>query len=278
MKGENKLKTLHLIHILDQKLIELLKSLTDEEWATQTVAKLWKVKDVAAHLLDGNIRGISASRDRFFGEGAVDFHSYQDLVAYINQLNLSWTKAACRISPKLLTELLEWTGKEYLGHLKTLNPTDNAVFSVAWAGEHVSQNQFHIAREYTEKFLHQQQIRDAVGKHGIMTKELYYPFIDTLMHALPHCFKDVTADRGTVVSIKVTSEIGGQWNITQSENGWKLSEVAGTQSDSVLNIDPQTAWKLFSKSWGPEQVIEKVEIIGDRVLGEQTLKMVGVMA
>jgi len=44
------LQTQHLFKVLDEKLMELLPSLTQEEWNAQTVAKLWKVKDVAAHL------------------------------------------------------------------------------------------------------------------------------------------------------------------------------------------------------------------------------------
>lgn len=66
MANKIKIETLHLFSILDRKLIELLKSLTLEEWNSQTVAKLWKVKDVASHLLDGNLRGISTSRDNYF--------------------------------------------------------------------------------------------------------------------------------------------------------------------------------------------------------------------
>lgn len=46
------LHLVHLLPILNEKLYELFESLTEEEWHTQTIAKLWLVKDVAAHLLD----------------------------------------------------------------------------------------------------------------------------------------------------------------------------------------------------------------------------------
>ena len=54
MNNELPIDTLPLFSLLDKKLIELLRSLTAEEWNAPTVAKLWKVKDVASHLLDGN--------------------------------------------------------------------------------------------------------------------------------------------------------------------------------------------------------------------------------
>lgn len=279
MNKEVEIETLHQFPILDKMLIELLSSLTDEEWDTQTVAKLWKVKDVASHLLDGNLRALSISRDGYFGDKPENINSYNDLVAYLNGLNMSWTNATKRVSPKVLTALLETTGKEYTEHLNTLEPFDDAVFSVAWAGQDTSPNWFHIAREYTEKFLHQQQIRDAVRKPGIMTKELFYPFIDTLMYAFPYTFATVSAESGTVVSLEITTEIGGVWSIVKKDEGWVLdkNENINAHYSSVI-IDPDTAWKLFSKSWKPEDVKDKVKISGDKKLGERVLEIVAVMA
>lgn len=278
MSRDKKIETLHLFHILDEKLMELLQSLTADEWDMQTVAKRWKVKDVAAHLLDGNLRGLSISRDAYYGEKPENINSYQELVDFLNQLNMSWTNATKRLSPQVLTDLLESTGRAYYEHLKSLSPFDEAVFSVAWAGQETSHNWFHIAREYTEKFLHQQQIRDAVGKPGIMTRELFYPFIDTFMFAFPHTFKEVEAESGTVVSIEVTTGIGGIWSIIKTENDWNLDKSNNLQASAKLLIDPETAWKLFSKSWRPEQVIDKVKMDGDSNLAIQALNLVAVMA
>jgi hypothetical protein len=42
--------------------------------------------------------------------------------------------------------------------------------------------------------------------------------------------------------------------------------------------DRQTAWKLFSKSWKPEQVIDKIKITGNFTLAQQVLNIVAVMA
>ncbi|MFD2581435.1 maleylpyruvate isomerase N-terminal domain-containing protein [Pedobacter vanadiisoli] len=271
-------KILDLITVLDEKLIALLKSLTNEEWNNQTIAKLWKVKDVAAHLIDGNLRGLSFSRDKYFGEQAHQINSYEDLVSFLNSLNMTWVNAAKRLSPQILTELLAITGKEYIEHLKELNPFDEAIFPVAWAGQEISPNWFHIAREYTEKFLHQQQIRDAVNKPGIMTKELYYLFIDICMYALPHTFDKVKAEEGTTISLIVSTDIGGQWNITMKEGNCVLSRGKIQASHSTVTIDPHTAWKLFSKSWKPEVVVNKVEITGDKALGIKALQMISVMA
>ncbi|MEJ7644866.1 MAG: maleylpyruvate isomerase N-terminal domain-containing protein [Chryseolinea sp.] len=278
MEKQIAIETLHLFPVLDRMLVELLSSLTPEHWHAQTVARLWKVKDVAAHLLDGNLRGLSTSRDRYFGEHPSDIGSYDQLVAYLNDLNLSWTNAARRVSPHVLISLLESTGKEYSAHLQSLDPFANAIFSVAWAGQKTSTNWFHIAREYTEKFLHQQQIRDAVGKPGIMTRELYYPFLDTLMYALPFTFKNVEAEVGTTVSVKVTGEGGGQWNIVRDEREWKAAKEVTRTPNALVTVRANMAWKLFSKSRRPADVGAELEITGDDRLGSQALEMVAVMA
>jgi hypothetical protein len=272
------IKTAHLFPKLDKLLINLLKSLSDEEWNYPTIAKNWQVKDIVSHLLDGNVKTLSISRDKYFSEIRSNINSYNDLVTYINEQNMNWTLATKKMSPQLLIELLESTGKQFCNHISTLDPFEKAVFSVAWAGENTSKNWFHIAREYSEKFLHQQQIREAVGKQALFTKELYYPFINTFMHALPFTYRNVDADPGTIVTVKINTTIGGKWNIIKTKKGWNFLNSTKKKSNSIIIINPQIAWKLFSKGISTEQAIDKVEIIGNISLGKKTLEMISVMA
>jgi len=272
------IKVLHLFPVLDAHLIQLLRSLTESEWQQQTIAAKWTVKDVAAHLLDGNLRTLSIIRDRYLGEQPENLGTYRDLVSFLNELNASWTKAARRLSPRVITELLEITGKEHHEVLSSLDPWEDAVFSVAWAGEEISKNWFHIAREYTEKWIHQQQIRDAVGRPGLMEKDLFYPFIDTFMCALPQTYRYVDATIGTSVMVRVTGDSGGEWHINKTEEGWVLRHTTRVAPNAVVTIDPDTAWRLFSKGISPEEALEKVRIEGAEELGKVALGMVAVMA
>ncbi|MBC7935717.1 MAG: maleylpyruvate isomerase N-terminal domain-containing protein [Rhizobacter sp.] len=259
-------------------LIKLLSSLTEEQWQSATIARLWTVKDIAAHLLDGNIRTLSISRDQYFGEKPGNINSYADLVAYLNKLNHDWTTAASRLSPKLLIQLLENTGKQYAKHLNTLQPFDDAVFSVAWAGHDVSPNWFHIAREYTEKFLHQQQIRDAVGNQALFTKKLYKPFLETFMQALPYTYRNVEAANGTIVSVTVTGKAGGKWYIINNGKGWELIKKIKQSPAAIVRIDAYDAWQVFSKGITPLEAESRVKISGDAGLAKVALGMIAVMA
>ena len=78
--------TLPLFPALDRLLLELLRSLTPADWQRPTLARQWTVKDVAAHLLDGNLRTLSMLRDGHFGPAPADT-SYVGLVVHLNRLN-----------------------------------------------------------------------------------------------------------------------------------------------------------------------------------------------
>lgn len=279
MKPVEPIFTSHLFPVLDEKLLKLLRSLSLQDWERQTVAPLWKVKDVAAHLLDGNIRTLSMFRDHYFGEKPENIDTYQDLVVYLNRLNADWVWAMKRVSPKVLIELLEFTGKEYSMLMRTLNPFDTALFSVAWAGENISENWFHIAREYTEKYHHQQQIRMVFGQEDILyQKELYFPYLDTSLRALPHHYREIEADEGEVIQVTVIGESGGDWYLYRSENKWILVTDCQRLPSCTITIEPKIAWKLFTKGIKPEEAKSFIHIAGNEWYGNKIFDMLAVMA
>jgi Mycothiol maleylpyruvate isomerase N-terminal domain len=268
--------TLHLFLPLDQKLIELLKSLSSADWNKKTVASLWIVKDVVAHLLDGNIRTLAAAQN-YTGDPPDSISSYQGLVEYLNRLNADWVKAMKRVSPNSLIELLEVTQKPCIEYYYSLDLWATARFAVSWAGEQESKNWFHIAREYTERWHHQQQIRDAVHKQGIMDRKFFFPLIQTFMEALPHTYQNIQAEDGTSISVTVTGEVGGEWKIKRERLRWTFSDDPG-EIATKIELDPDTSWKLFTNALKKEEAAEKVKISGNQELGLPLLKMLSVMA
>ena len=272
------IETVHLFPELDRQLLSLLRSLKPEDWRRPTIARKWTVKDIAAHLLDGNLRSLSIARDGHLVPPNRDLETYQDLLVYLNELNASWTKAFERVSPALLIELLDITGKQYCDYLKSLDPNGQAIFAVAWAGETQSKNWFHIAREYTEKWHHQKQIRDAVGINGLMTRELFYPFIDTLMMGMPHNLRDFSLPEDSSIRIAIDSEIGGDWLFTRKQDRWVRNRDGHTNVNASVTIQPEDAWKLFTKGKRPEDLQENLQISGDRKLVFAALSMIAVMA
>jgi len=279
MKPVEPIFTSHLFPLLDEKLLEILRSLSPQDWERQTIAPLWKVKDVAAHLLDGNMRALSMLRDNYFGEKPENIDTYPDLVGYLNRLNADWVNAMQRVSPKVLIELLEITGKEYSMLMNTLNPFEKALFSVAWAGESESENWFHIAREYTEKYHHQQQIRLAVGKEEVLLKkELYFPFLDTSLRALPHHYREVNAEVGDVIQVTISGESGGDWYLYRNEEKWILVTECELVPICHIRIPPEIAWRLFTKGISREEAEPLINIDGEKSYGSRIIDMLAVMA
>ncbi len=264
---------------LHGELLALLKNLSEQDWNRPTAAGAWTVKDIAAHLLDTDIRRLSYQRDRLARvPPETPIENYRDLVNLLNQLNADWVKAAKRISPKLLIDFLAVTGKQVCEFFKSLDPFAQAIFSVAWAGEETSPNWFDVAREYTEKWHHQQQIRDAVGGQGLTNRKWLFPVLDTFLRGLPHTYRETTADEGARIGFTVTGEAGGEWTLSREGGAWRLYAGDCDEANCRVRMDQDTAWRLLTKGLSREEAAARVEFNGDATLGAPVLGMLAVMA
>ncbi len=279
MKTEGLLDTVALLPILDKKLIQLLRSLGPDDWQKPTLAGNWTVKDIAGHLLDGNIRTLSMLRDGYFGAPAPVINSYQDLVGYLNDLNAEWVASMRRVSPAMLIDLLENSGREYSEYLATLDLHAKAAFSVAWAGEQESENWFHIAREYTEKWHHQQQIRVAVGEEqALFTKALFQPYLETSLRALPYHYRTLREPTGTTLKFLIRGETEYVVFLRRGEESWQLLSSYEGEPDSTVEVGQEIIWRIFSKGISPSEAKKYVHITGNVEAGSTILNMLAVMA
>jgi len=278
MNKPEKIDVVNLMAQIDELLFEFLEGLSFNDWEKQTIAPKWSVKDVAVHLLDGNLRSLSMLRDGYYGEKPENINSYQNLLDFLNGLNEDWVKATKRLSPKVIIDLLKTSGKEYCDYLATLNPDDKSEFSVAWAGENESKNWFHIAREYTEKWHHQQQIRLAIGSEQELLKEKwYFPYLDTSVRALPHNYRNVEGKDKDLVKFTFLGEATKSWFLYY-DSGWELLANTNQEPVSEVKIRDDYAWRIFTKGISKQEAIANSEIIGKQELGLKIFDMIAVMA
>jgi len=268
--------TAHLFPKLEGMLIELLRSLTPQDWEKQTVAPKWKVKDVAAHLLDTQLRRLSAARDRHTTE-TPKITSHADLLSLINSLNAEGVKKYRQLSPDELTSRMEAASRECAEYHQSLDPFAPAMFSVSWAGEEESANWFDTAREFTERWHHQQQIRLAVEKPGIMTRELYFPVLDCFMRALPHAYRAVPGKPGALAQFNISGECGGSWYLFKDIETWKLVSSATGEKVSETAIPQEIAWRIFTKGIAREEAKAQVRVTGDAEIGLHILGVVSIV-
>lgn len=266
-----------LLRKVDEELIKLLGSLTTDEWNLPTVAPQWRVRDIAAHLLDTPLRKLSMVRDQCFVE-AVEIRSPQDVVALVNRLNREGAAVFRRLSPPVLIDLMRTVCRQSADFHESLDPFAPAVFNVSWAGEETSLNWFDTARELTERWHHQQQIRLATNRPGIMTPELYFPVLDCFARGLPHVLRDLERPMGTTLVLEIRGECGGLWLPSRNEGTWRFVRSTVVEPAARVSIPEQIAWRVFTRGISRDAALAQSQISGDLELGQRALHLTAIVA
>ena len=275
--GSDPILCAHLLRRVDEKLIELLRSLPANEWDAQTVAPRWQVRDVAAHLLDTVLRKLSLVRDSWYVEN-VEIRSPPDVAMLVNRLNEEGVKVYRRLSPPVLIDMMKMACEQSASFHESLNPFAPAAFGVSWAGESMSLNWFDTARELTERWHHQQQIRLATQRPGIMTPELYHPVLDCFLRGLPHLYRNIEAPSGTVLVVEIAGECGGQWFLSRASDNWELVKNPAAEPAARVRIPQEIAWRVFTKGIDHDSAAAEIKFTGDSQLGSLVLELTAVVA
>jgi uncharacterized protein (TIGR03083 family) len=259
-----------------ESLLDLLRDLSDADWRQPTICAGWSVKDVTLHLLGGEIGNLSRRRDGHAMEGA-SINNWQELVAAINDWNERWVQASRRISPRLLVDLLELTGRQMCDYFSTLDPYALGG-SVSWAGPQPAPLWLDIACEYTERWHHQQHIREAVGHPGLNQPRYIAPALATFVWALPQAYRLVHAAENTCLTLTITGVAGGRWSIVRQGEEWRLYQGAPDRPVAEVQLDAQLAWRLFTHGLSPDAARPQMAVLGDQRLGWKILYMVSIIA
>jgi uncharacterized protein (TIGR03083 family) len=282
-------------------LIDTLASFTREQWDAPTVCAGWSVKDIAAHVVADDLNAVSGGRD---GYGEWFSGPWEELLTFINNRNEQWVEAMRRVSPQLVVELLRFSGARAFAHYRSRdleaigNPVD-------WAGPQPAPVWLHIAREYTERWLHSQQIYDALGVTRAKEPRLFAPVLDTFVRALPHTYRHTDAPPGTHIRFTITGPAGGTWSLVRGEgpnhgdteaqksrversrdvpqapppaSPWALYAAIETPPAATVTLDQETAWRLLTRGIDPATAREHTTIEGDDALGEVALSTVSIIA
>jgi uncharacterized protein (TIGR03083 family) len=271
------IETRHLFREINAGLLDLCASFSPDDWAKPTIHPDRNVKDLVAHLLDGSLRRLAIQRDGHFLQ-APDLRSFSDMVAFVQQLNREWIIAAKRLSPRVIVDLMMRADEEVAALFSSLEPQSPSAFGVAWAGEEWSESWFDMAREYTEKWHHQQQIRDAVGRPGFKERRFLHPVLDTFLRGAPHAYRDLRAADGTMVEIVISGEGGGKWQLVCDGDRWMLVTDCPNEPTTSVEIEADSAWRLWTKGLDGQTVRAKANIRGDQSLAAPLFSMVTIMA
>jgi uncharacterized protein (TIGR03083 family) len=257
-------------------LLELLDEFTVEDWTRPTVHPQRNVKDLTAHLLQGSLWRVSTLRDGYRPAEAPSA-TREELVRAIQRRNREFMAALRPASPALLRELLARYDAELLGLFSGLEPEAPGL-GVVWAGEWVSPNWFDVAREYTEKWHHQQQLRDATGRRPLTDPSLFVPALETFARALPFAYRNLAKPVGSSIAVSLGPPAGIGWTLRREPSAWVLYAGVDEGAPTSIDLDPDLAWRLWTKGIPPALAKSGVQIAGDPADAEPLLTFVAVMA
>ena len=266
---------------LQEALLGVLHGLPAGAWDLPTPSTRWRVREIAAHILDGQLRRISAQRDGHAPPPpAAPIRGHDDLVLYLNDLNARFVETSRRLSPRVLIELLEWAAPRLQETARATDPYGAALFAVSWAGEARSAAWFDLARDLTEHWHHQQQIRLATGIPLLLDPRYAVPVMDTFARALPFTYRDVPAPDGTAVEVAIAPPVDRLYALRREGRRWLLEKGPAERAGSPharIALDVESAWRIFTGGIPRHEAKRRVTASGVPALYEPFFDVVAVM-
>jgi uncharacterized protein (TIGR03083 family) len=253
-------------------LLELLAGLSVADWRTPTVCPGWDVHDIVAHLVHDHLRRLSAGRDGW-SAGWIPVPD-RELAPLLHRANDAFVDSARGLSPRVLSGLIATLGPELDAYWTGCDLNAEGV-SVSWAvPDQPAPVWLDIAREYTELWVHQQQIRDAVASQGSDERDLLHPVIDTLLRSLPQALAGADA---TSCTITVTAPVDDAWTARRDREGWRLERRDAHRPDARITLAPDTLWRVATRGLEPDAALAKAVVAGDTGLATAALGLTSII-
>jgi uncharacterized protein (TIGR03083 family) len=264
------------LRTVNERLLELLRDLDAKDWNTPSAHPHRDVKDIAAHLLHGSLRRVTARRDGY-SPPTPAMETTEDLIAFIQDDNRDFMRGMRRISPQIISELMGKYDEALVSIFEGLNPSEKGL-GVAWAGESVSCNWFDVAREYTEKWHHQQQIRDATGRAPLYAPDLFGPVLETFARGLPFALRDLDPREESRIVVETTGTMRLSWTLREEARGWSLWRGSDPDARTSVSIPAEVAWRVWTKSMDRGAARERVAFSGNEAVVDCIVSFVAIMA
>lgn len=260
--GPNLPDLLQALQVERRSLVAILGALSPDDWERETPCPGWNVHDLVLHLLGDDFVVLSILRD---GHAApLPSESHEALAGMIDQLNADWIRAAGgRLSPRMLRGLLVWAGEETHRFFAGVEFDAPSPMGVSWAGEPPSPHGLEVAREYTERWLHQQQLRQAVGHGPLADPVLTRVLLQSLAHCLPPAYSSEDASGGTTVKLDISDFPTLSFGLRFAEPGWRLVRGADiSEADCHITAPAEPLWRAWSTNGDPAALREAAVVTG----------------
>jgi len=265
-------ETVNNMEAVWRSLDELCSNIEDGEWGTPTDCPGWSVQDQLSHLV--------GSECRLLGRPAPN-HVPEETGHVKNDIgqNNEVLVGARRSLPggKVLEEFREVTGQR-LSILRGMTGSDFDEETDTPIGRAPVREL--IAIRIFDAWVHEQDIRRAVGKPGHMDGTVARHAMDRMVMAMPYVLgRKVQPADGTGVVMNINGLAGRVFAIAMQGNRANLVPSIPFPATVSFNMDLETFACLACGRWEPRSVLDKglVRIQGDRALGETIVEQLNFM-
>ena len=228
------------------RLNELLADLQTVDWTRPSPCPGWTVLGLCCHLVGDDLGLLARERDGHYGTPA-PAGSEAEFATWLDELQANWVRAARRLSPRLVTELLRWAGPQIIETFAGQDVRARTV-SVSWAWSDLVPAWLGQAREVSEYWIHRQQILQALGRPSDLRADLAGPVLDGLRWAYPYPLAQAAAQPGDTVSISVTGPLARTWHLVATDAGWQFADQPGPRLAGSLVMNTEQAWRLLTNN------------------------------
>ena len=204
------------------------------------------------HLLGDDLSFVAWQRDDHHGTPAPDGLDEHGFIAWLDELQLEWVQAARRLSPRLVVELLGWVGDQVVETVAGQDPSARTA-SVTWASAGPVPVWLDQVRELSERWIHRQQLLQALGHASDLRPDLAGPVLDGLRWAYPYRLDSIHRGNGTTVAITVTGpEVQARWILASDGEAWRFHQVQDGRPSAELQMTTEQAWRLLTNNFDPD--------------------------
>jgi uncharacterized protein (TIGR03083 family) len=229
------------------RLSELLAGLGPADWDRPSPCPGWTVLGLCSHLVGDDLGILARHRDGHFGTPGPDGASESEFIAWLDNLQDEWVRAARRLSPRIAADLLEWAGPQVAETMGGEDPRARTA-EVSWAGTGPAPAWLNHARELSEYWTHRQQLLQTVGRPSDLRADLARPVLDALRWAYPFRLGQYRDAPGGTVTISITGTVTLTWHLVATPAGWEYRDAPGPRAVASLEMTTEQAWRLLTNN------------------------------
>lgn len=245
---------------------ELLGSLPEADWATPSALPGWTVHDLVAHLI--GTESMLLGKDTPPSDDDVSSlpHVHNDIAAF----NERWVLAIRALTPKQALAEYRDVIAQRTAALAAMTQDDFDAPSWTPVGQG-TYGRFMQIRLF-DCWLHEQDIRDAVGRPGHEAGPCAEVAIDEVMGAIGYLVgKRAGAPDGSSVTIELTGPVRRSVHVAVDGRAKVVAELPGPATTTV-RLGSGLFARLAGGRVSPDDHLAEVDIQGDADLGRQLVR------